>query len=188
MVPPAPARFSTITCWPSASEKAGASVRAVMSTLPLGGQAMTILTGSLRKSSTTAGQEKNTAAVKIRRHMGPSEVGDGDAAEQRIGGFLELRIAIAAVVALRVRDHQPDPAVLGVGAEERIALEDHRLGPAGEAGGRLVLRNGMHAHAQVALLRRRTRAVRKRLEAAQARCRAGLIYPLSPLREKSLRP
>src|ERR1700704_663630 len=42
--PPAPLRFSTITCWPRASEKAGATVRAVMSTLPLGGQGPTIFT------------------------------------------------------------------------------------------------------------------------------------------------
>src|SRR5947209_12970016 len=45
--PPAPLRFSTITCWPRASEKAGATVRAVMSTLPLGGQGPTILTDRL---------------------------------------------------------------------------------------------------------------------------------------------
>jgi hypothetical protein len=37
MVPPAPARFSITTGWPSASPSAGAMVRAVMSTLPLGG-------------------------------------------------------------------------------------------------------------------------------------------------------
>src|SRR5260221_12865933 len=104
MVPPAPARFSTITCWPSASEKAGASVRAVMSTLPLGGQGTTILTGRLGKSSANAVQEKNTAAMKIRRRMGPSQVGDGDAAEQRIGGYLEQRMAVAPVVALRRQD------------------------------------------------------------------------------------
>src|SRR5712691_7049438 len=48
--PPAPLRFSTMTCWPRASEKAGATVRAVMSTLPLGGQGTTIFTARLGKS------------------------------------------------------------------------------------------------------------------------------------------
>src|SRR5258708_25863725 len=48
--PPAPLRFSTRTRWPRASEKAGATVRAVMSTLPLGGQGTTILTARLGKS------------------------------------------------------------------------------------------------------------------------------------------
>jgi hypothetical protein len=50
MVPPAPARFSTITCCPSASDSAGAMVRAVMSTLPLGGQGTTMRTGRVGKS------------------------------------------------------------------------------------------------------------------------------------------
>src|SRR6266849_1191496 len=48
--PPAPARFSTITCWPRASENPGATVRAVISTLPLGGQGTTIFTARLGKS------------------------------------------------------------------------------------------------------------------------------------------
>src|SRR5712691_4693448 len=48
--PPAPLRFSTMTCWPRASEKAGARVRAVMSTLPLGGQGTTIFTARVGKS------------------------------------------------------------------------------------------------------------------------------------------
>jgi len=38
-----------MTCWPRASEKAGATVRAVMSTLPLGGQGTTIFTARLGK-------------------------------------------------------------------------------------------------------------------------------------------
>src|SRR4051794_320676 len=50
MVPPAPARFSTTTCWPSASPSAGATVRAVMSTLPLGGHGTTTRTGREGKS------------------------------------------------------------------------------------------------------------------------------------------
>src|SRR6266852_4851532 len=48
--PPAPLRFSTMTCWPRASENAGATVRAGMSTLPLGGQGTTIFTVRLGKS------------------------------------------------------------------------------------------------------------------------------------------
>src|SRR6266849_6054564 len=52
--PPAPLRFSTMTCWPRASENAGATVRAVMSTLPLGGQGTTIFTVRLGKSCALA--------------------------------------------------------------------------------------------------------------------------------------
>src|SRR5215813_560440 len=45
MVPAAPARLSTMTGWPSASPSAGATVRAVMSTFPLGGNGTTMCTG-----------------------------------------------------------------------------------------------------------------------------------------------
>src|SRR5512147_2818860 len=55
MVPPAPARFSTITCWPSASDSAVWTVRAVKSTLPPGGQGTTMCTGRLGKSWARAG-------------------------------------------------------------------------------------------------------------------------------------
>src|SRR5216684_3366852 len=65
--PPAPPRFSTMTCCPRASEKAGATVRAVMSTLPLGGQGTTILTGRLGKSCAKAHAAAATAP-KARTH------------------------------------------------------------------------------------------------------------------------
>src|SRR6266849_5361759 len=65
--PPAPLRFSTMTCWPRASEKAGATVRAVMSTLPLGGQGTTIFTVRLGKSCAPAPAAAATVA-KTRIH------------------------------------------------------------------------------------------------------------------------
>src|SRR5437879_13907246 len=68
--PPAPLRFSTMTCWPRASEKAGATVRAVMSTLPLGGQGTTILTGRLGKSCAPAPAAAAVAKTRIHRQIG----------------------------------------------------------------------------------------------------------------------
>src|SRR5258707_11747118 len=65
--PPAPLRFSTRTRWPRASEKAGATVRAVMSTLPLGGQGTTILTGRLGKSWAPAPAAAAIARTGIHR-------------------------------------------------------------------------------------------------------------------------
>src|SRR6266853_681973 len=65
--PPAPLRFSTTTCWPRASEKAGATVRAVMSTLPLGGQGTTIFTVRLGKSCAPA-PAAAAAVAKTRIH------------------------------------------------------------------------------------------------------------------------
>src|SRR3954449_5026577 len=59
MVPAAPARFSTITCWPSASPSAGATARAVMSTLPLGGQGTTMRTGLFGNSCAWAANQQN---------------------------------------------------------------------------------------------------------------------------------
>src|SRR3954454_14010562 len=58
MVPAAPARFSTITCWPSASPSAGATARAVMSTLPLGGQGTTMRTGLFGNSCAWAANQQ----------------------------------------------------------------------------------------------------------------------------------
>src|SRR3954471_5216635 len=59
MVPAPPARFSTITCWPSASPSAGATARAVMSTLPLGGQGTTMRTALFGKSCAWAANQQN---------------------------------------------------------------------------------------------------------------------------------
>src|SRR5712691_3882867 len=65
--PPAPLRFSTMTCWPRASEKAGATVRAVMSTLPLGGHGTTIFTVRLGKSWAKAPATAAIARTGIHR-------------------------------------------------------------------------------------------------------------------------
>src|SRR5437868_4493178 len=45
MLPPAPARFSTTTCWPRSSPKAGATMRAVVSVPPPGSKPTTVVTG-----------------------------------------------------------------------------------------------------------------------------------------------
>src|SRR4029079_6166375 len=45
MLPPAPERFSTTTCWPSSSDKAGAMMRAVVSVPPPGSKPTTVVTG-----------------------------------------------------------------------------------------------------------------------------------------------
>src|SRR6266566_2310010 len=41
IVPPAPARWSTMTCWPSVSENLSAMIRAMMPVLPPGGKVST---------------------------------------------------------------------------------------------------------------------------------------------------
>src|SRR4051812_32165864 len=70
MRPPAPARFSTITCCPSASPKAGATVRAVMSTLPAGGHGTTMRTGWLGNScAIAAARAKAKQSPTIHRAM-----------------------------------------------------------------------------------------------------------------------
>src|SRR5258706_5801160 len=43
MLPPAPARFSTTTCWPSSSPSAGAMMRAVVSVPPPGSKPTTVV-------------------------------------------------------------------------------------------------------------------------------------------------
>src|SRR5512138_2492487 len=45
MVPPAPARFSTTTCWPSCSESVFATMRAVVSVPPPGSKPTTVVIG-----------------------------------------------------------------------------------------------------------------------------------------------
>src|SRR6266853_933543 len=65
--PPAPLRFSTRTCAPSASENAGATVRAVISTLPLGGQGTTIFTVRVGKSWAKAHAAATIARTGIHR-------------------------------------------------------------------------------------------------------------------------
>src|SRR5437868_6911812 len=45
MLPPAPARFSSTTCWPRSSPKAGATMRAVVSVPPPGSKPTTVVTG-----------------------------------------------------------------------------------------------------------------------------------------------
>ena len=46
-VPPAPARWSTMTCWPSVSENLSAMIRAMMPVLPPGGKVSTIVIGRI---------------------------------------------------------------------------------------------------------------------------------------------
>src|SRR5712664_2862514 len=64
---PAPLRFSTRTCAPSASENAGATVRAVISTLPLGGQGTTIFTVRVGKAWAKAHAAATIARTGIHR-------------------------------------------------------------------------------------------------------------------------
>src|SRR5205085_3675286 len=45
MLPPAPARFSTTTCWPRRSASAGATMRAVVSVPPPGSKPTTMVIG-----------------------------------------------------------------------------------------------------------------------------------------------
>src|SRR5438046_746275 len=45
MLPPAPARFSTTTCWPRSSASAGAMMRAVVSVPPPGSKPTTVVIG-----------------------------------------------------------------------------------------------------------------------------------------------
>src|SRR5258708_12790836 len=65
--PPAPVRCSTRTCARSASENAGATVRAVISTLPLGGQGTTIFTVRVGKSWAKAHAAATIARTGIHR-------------------------------------------------------------------------------------------------------------------------
>jgi hypothetical protein len=50
MLPPAPGRLSTTTCWPSFSLSLGTSMRTTASALPPGGKVTTIRIGLLGKS------------------------------------------------------------------------------------------------------------------------------------------
>src|SRR2546425_12834838 len=103
MVPPAPARFSTITCWPSASENAGARVRAVMSTLPLGGHGTTMRSGRLGKSG-QPGQGKRPGEKDGRN---PHQHGEAPLPAGRMKGYID-RMSKAKVTDLK--KHYPDLA------------------------------------------------------------------------------
>src|SRR5258708_2856825 len=65
--PAAPLRVSSMNCAPSASENAGATVRAVISTLPLGGQGTTIFTVRVGKSWAKAHAAATIARTGIHR-------------------------------------------------------------------------------------------------------------------------
>src|SRR5215468_631043 len=62
-----------ITCCPSASPSAGAIVRAVMSTFPLGGQGTTIRTGWFGKSCAEAAVDASARTRTNRLNMRPPE-------------------------------------------------------------------------------------------------------------------
>src|SRR5687768_16673614 len=64
MLPPAPARFSTMTCWPSCSPRGFCRMRAVVSVPPPGSKPTTIVTGLAGKPCAAAAAAKampNTA-------------------------------------------------------------------------------------------------------------------------------
>ena len=74
MAPPAPARFSTTTDWPSASPSAGARVRATTSRLPPGAKGTTSVTGFCGNFCARAGDASARA-------VSAAEGGAGHAAE-----------------------------------------------------------------------------------------------------------
>jgi hypothetical protein len=55
MLPPAPGRLSTTTCWPSLSLSRGTIIRTTASVLPPGGNVTTMRIGLLGKSGCVAG-------------------------------------------------------------------------------------------------------------------------------------
>ena len=63
MLPPAPARLSTMTDWPKACPSAGASVRASTSRLPPGEKGTTSVTGFCGKGCASAGAEASPQAI-----------------------------------------------------------------------------------------------------------------------------
>src|SRR5262245_44077913 len=68
-VPPAPARWSTMTCWPSVSESLSAMIRAMMPVLPPGGKVSTIVIGRIGYACASAkrGTAGSAATAEARR-------------------------------------------------------------------------------------------------------------------------
>src|ERR1019366_995642 len=83
LMPPAPPTFSMITCWPSSSDKRGASTRAMVSVAPPAPNGTTMVTGRVRHVCAAAGavgarMAANSGAVRaamaadvVRRVMRP---------------------------------------------------------------------------------------------------------------------
>src|SRR3954453_20682331 len=66
MLPPAPARFSTITCWPMFSARNLATTRATVSVPPPGSKPTTMVTGLEGKFCPIAKQENENAKAAKR--------------------------------------------------------------------------------------------------------------------------
>src|SRR6267378_1128200 len=69
MLPPAPARFSTTTCWPRFSLIVLATIRATVSVPPPGSKPTTIVTGLLGKLACANALEAKAKAKKTEIHL-----------------------------------------------------------------------------------------------------------------------
>src|SRR5258708_12411565 len=65
MLPPDPVRFSTITGWPSASPRRGASARAVKSVIPPGGKVTTRRIGFEGYCARAESERSSPAATSV---------------------------------------------------------------------------------------------------------------------------
>src|SRR6266403_383966 len=114
MLPPAPARFSTSTCWPRFSPSVLATIRATVSVPPPGSKPTTIVTGLLGKLP---------CADAVAANMSPQHVEINlmsFAFENRLSLFHEGFSALGVILALEAL---PDPGL----AERGVVILLHHL-------------------------------------------------------------
>src|SRR2546421_11525851 len=127
MLPPAPARFSTTTCWPMFSLIVLATMRATVSVPPPGSKPTTIVTGLLGKpcaiavaaNRTPQHAEKNLMSASFEDrlplfHEGLSALGVILALEALLDPRLAQRRVVVALEEL------PDDALRGAHGERRV--------------------------------------------------------------------
>src|SRR5581483_6554508 len=112
MSPPAPARFSTITCWPSCSPSVFATMRAVVSVPPPGSKPTTMVMGLFGKFCAAAPCAMQSAASAASTRFICILLGFSAALEDRLSLFHEGAAAFGVVLA---REALLDPRGAGGG-------------------------------------------------------------------------
>src|SRR5438105_8568699 len=115
MSPPAPARFSTTTCWPRSSPSAGAMMRAVVSVPPPGSKPTTVVMGLLGNPCANAPAAKASAATAARCFIPSSYL---FALENGLALFHEGSAAFTVILAVEAFLH---PGLAGFGVVFRRA-------------------------------------------------------------------
>src|SRR4051812_28945364 len=119
MSPPAPARFSTTTCWPRSSPSAGAMMRAVVSVPPPGSKPTTVVMGLLGNPCANAQADAvvnmPSAATAARCFITSSYL---SALENGLSLFHESSAAFTVILAIEALLH---PCLAGFGVVVRHA-------------------------------------------------------------------